>query len=306
MGYWVKRVFIDGFMNIVPQQRLDFGRGINIITGPGGAGKSNLLRSVTWSLTGLMPPSYGGYEVVYEVVNSNREEAKVTLELTGPTDLKVTRTAKRSTESLPVSQKVTLQDSHKVVTGKAADAEVRRILKIRPVGFFRSSYLEDLQENLERIVSEGGQELRYIAKLIQTEKEWRDFAEVSHLTQDIELGKARSKKELERDIHAASGGVRAVLSLCAFFASNANARTRLPIALLDCPEDRLDDRMQDAFAAVVAGLARREQVFVVTQSKRFVERLMLDCDSPRLFTIEVDPDRSLKIRAGWPEPSVRH
>jgi len=82
MGYRIKSVSMDGFMNIVSWQSLNFGRGVKTITGANGTGKSNLLSSVTWKLTGLMPFPYEGYEVA----NGERDEAKVTLEMTGPTE----------------------------------------------------------------------------------------------------------------------------------------------------------------------------------------------------------------------------
>ena len=87
----IKKLSIDGYKSL-NNFTIEFNKGLNILVGPNGVGKTNicqslsLLNALTTNSLNELFTQYGGVSSIFNIKNSNLEDKKITISCSGNTD----------------------------------------------------------------------------------------------------------------------------------------------------------------------------------------------------------------------------
>ena len=167
------------------EERIDLGDGVTLLYGANGTGKSSLLQSIEWGITGNVPSMKGGdFTREDAIVNlfSKSKKATVGLSLSNKEHLIVlSRTRKMSTRTSSGKQPLEVTQGAKTFNDEEAEMELKNALGIDLEDFSRSKFLhqetirevlnakpEDRSQAIDKLI--GIFEIREFSKTIDIER----------------------------------------------------------------------------------------------------------------------------------------
>lgn len=200
MKQYLERLKIDGFRGINDPLILKFDEGLNIIYGPNGVGKSSVIQSVPWCLTGKIPYLSGGdFRKEDAIVNlfTTKRKASVTIFLRSDGKLiKITRTRPLRKTSSPGTQPLEVKIDDTVFSRKKAVNYLTNTLGINFDDIIRNIVLHQ-QTIRETLSTKPVEQSRAIDRLLGT-LEIREFTEALDPKRQI----LNTKNELTERIEA--------------------------------------------------------------------------------------------------------
>ena len=186
MPYKIKSICVQGIRGFNKQEELSFGDGVTLLYGANGTGKSSLLQSIEWGITGSMPSMKGGdFTREDAIVNlfSKSKKATVGLSLSNKGTLIVLcRTRKMSTRTSSGKQPLEVTQGTKTFNNEEAETELKNSLGIDLEDFSRSKFLhqetirevlnakpEDRSQAIDKLI--GIFEIREFSKTIDTDRQ---------------------------------------------------------------------------------------------------------------------------------------
>jgi exonuclease SbcC len=134
MTQFLEQLFITGFRGINEPIHLTFEKGLNILYGPNGVGKSSIIQAIEWCLTGKVTYFSGGdFRKEDAIVNlfSAEQQATVTLILTTNGDtVEITRTRPLRKTSSPGRQPLQIAAGTQIYKGNRATKYLEEHLNI--------------------------------------------------------------------------------------------------------------------------------------------------------------------------------
>lgn len=199
MSFWISKVAIEGTRGINQGLELDFGTGMNIIFGPNGTGKSSVLQSIEWCLTGNMfYPSGEEFKKEDGIVNlfQRNKLAKVIVTLTnGARTLVVSRTRKMGKSTYRGLSQLEARDNGKVFIQEEAQRYLNKVLSFSPEDFPRSHCLhqESIQELLSAAPEVRSKGIDRLLGLVEV----REFLEATDVERKIDARIRALNKEIQ-------------------------------------------------------------------------------------------------------------
>jgi len=178
MPYKIRTVSMEGIRGFNRSEEVTFDESITLIYGENGSGKSSLLQSIEWAMTGDIPYMKGGdfarEDAIVNLFNRNKK-ALVEISLRNQKSaLILKRSRKMSSRTASGKQPLELDFANKTFKDQEAETELERVLNINLEGFSQSKYLH--QETIREILQAKPEERsQAIDKLLGT-YEVREFA----------------------------------------------------------------------------------------------------------------------------------
>ena len=141
--YKITSVKLDGIRGFNKATEIELNEGLTVFHGPNGTGKSSILQAIEWCITGAIPYMRGGdFAKEDAIVNAftNAERAKVELSFTGPQDITLSRTKKR-TRSTTFGKHQLVLDADKSYRDVEAEAYIESAFNISMDDVPRSKFL---------------------------------------------------------------------------------------------------------------------------------------------------------------------
>jgi len=138
MKLYIKSIDIKGFRAFERPLTVEFQRGVNLIVGPVGSGKTSILKAIEFCLYGTVSEIKKRIYRKIDIINDFSEAAEVTVELvSSEKSFKITRTyTRKGFEQLKV------QVREKLFEGESAEAEVQKIIGLTHEDFTRHVFLD--------------------------------------------------------------------------------------------------------------------------------------------------------------------
>ncbi|MCL4436329.1 MAG: AAA family ATPase [Thaumarchaeota archaeon] len=199
MPYKIKAVNLQGIRGFNKAAALTFGEGVTILYGENGTGKSSLLQSIEWAITGEVPFMRGGdfarEDAIVNLFNKS-QKALVEISLDDQSDsLTFSRTRKMSARTASGKQPLELKLGGKTFKNEEAETELQRVLAINLQGFSQSKYLH--QETIREILHAKPEERsQAIDKLLGT-FEIREFVKTIDVERRIKESVSSIQETLE-------------------------------------------------------------------------------------------------------------
>lgn len=189
MGYVISKLEIEGIRGVNSKLEQELPLGLVVIRGKNGTGKTSILQSIEWCLTGRFP-FFQGTEFRKEdaIVNPYNAAKKATVSLTlsdqaKRSEVKITRTRKMGSSTTEKSELQIQLENGKSLRQEEAQDYIEKILGVALDDFPRAVYLH--QEALHALVSEKPeQRSAAIDKLLGT-AELRELVDVLNLKRTI-------------------------------------------------------------------------------------------------------------------------
>jgi exonuclease SbcC len=181
MGYIISKIVVEGIRGINSKLELEMPKGLIVICGKNGTGKTSILQSIEWCLTGRFP-FFQGSEFRKEdaIVNPYNPAKKATVSITlldqdEGRKVEVTRMRKMGTSTTEKSE-LHVQTEKESLRQEEAQAYAEKLLGISADDFPRSVYLH--QEALHGLVSEKPEERSAAVDKLLGTAELRELIEV--------------------------------------------------------------------------------------------------------------------------------
>jgi len=199
MPFSIVRISAEGIRGINTRLERDLTKGLNLLSGPNGVGKSSILQSIEWCLTGRLPylrgPDFRHEDAIVNLFHP-KKTAKVSLVLDdGKETVTVTRTRKMTRSTTAGSSQLEVQYEGRTIRGDEAQEKVNQIIGLGLEDFPRTLYLH--QEAIREFISEDPKERsRAIDKLLGM-AELRDLSEALDVKRKITLTVGGLEKRVE-------------------------------------------------------------------------------------------------------------
>ena len=186
MTFVATHLFAEGIRGINSKINLDLSSGLNIIFGSNGSGKTSILQSIEWCLTGELPylrgPDFRKEDAYVNLFNATKK-AKATLTLVdGKEQIIVTRTRNMG-KTTTSSSSLEINHKGKTLFDDEAQEHLARVLGIEAGNFPRASYLH--QEAIQQLISEEPKERSEAIDKILGTSEIRELAECLNVHRTI-------------------------------------------------------------------------------------------------------------------------
>lgn len=187
MTYSIREVSIEGVRGVNKRLSLPLHDAVNLFFGPNGVGKSSILQSIEWCLTGkisyLTGPDFTREDAIVNPWHPRkRAEVSVTLKDESGKTIVATRTRKMAKSTTRGASDLTISINGKVLGGDEAQNELNKIIGVKPDDFSKVVYLH--QESIRDLATlDPTERSRTIDKLLGT-------IEVRELTEALEARRA--------------------------------------------------------------------------------------------------------------------
>jgi DNA repair protein SbcC/Rad50 len=193
LPYKINFVRLQGIRGFNKAEEFNLSPGLTLLHGRNGSGKSSLLQSIEWALTGKVSYMKGGdFAREDAIVNlfAKSKRASVQMELSdGGPSLSLIRTRKMGTKTSTGKQPLEFTVGTKSYEDDDAEAELERILNISLQEFSQNKYLH--QETLREILQAKPEDRsQAIDKLLGT-YEVREFTKT--IDADLQINKATNR-----------------------------------------------------------------------------------------------------------------
>ncbi len=205
MPFYVQEVSVEGIRGINKKLSLNLSKGVNLLFGPNGVGKSSILQSIEWCITGnvsyLTASEFKREDAIVNLFNPKKKgEVSVILKDEAGRTIIITRRRRMAKSTTRGTSDPEVNIDGKVLTNEDAQNALTKILGITPEDFPKAAYLH--QEAIRDIVTMDPEERsRTIDKLLGT-IEIRDLSEALDVKRTILAAKKRLQTRidtLERD-----------------------------------------------------------------------------------------------------------
>ncbi len=205
MPFYVQGVSVEGIRGVNKKLSLNLSKGVNLLYGPNGVGKSSILQSIEWCITGnvsyLTASEFKREDAIVNLFNPKKKgEVSVILKDEDGRTIIITRRRRMAKSTTRGTSDLEVNIDGKVLTNEDAQNALTKILGITPEDFPKTAYLH--QEAIRDIVTMDPEERsRTIDKLLGT-IEIRDLSEALDVKRMILSAKKRLQSRidtLERD-----------------------------------------------------------------------------------------------------------
>lgn len=205
MVFYLQEISVEGIRGINKKLPLKLSKGVNLLFGPNGVGKSSILQSIEWCITGnvsyLTASEFKREDAIVNLFHPKKKgEVSVILKDEAGRTMIITRRRKMEKSTKRGTSDLEVNIDGKVLTNEDAQNTLTKILGITPEDFPKAAYLH--QEAIRDIVTMDPEERsRTIDKLLGT-IEIRDLSEALDVKRTILSAKKRLQTRidtLERD-----------------------------------------------------------------------------------------------------------
>ncbi|MEM3539111.1 MAG: SMC family ATPase [Nitrososphaerales archaeon] len=205
MPFYLQEISVEGIRGINKKLSLNLSKGVNILYGPNGVGKSSILQSIEWCITGnvsyLTASDFKREDAIVNLFNPKKKgEVSLILKDEAGRTIIITRRRRMAKSTTRGTSDLEVNIDGKVLINEEAQNALTKILGITPEDFPKAIYLH--QEAIRDIVTMDPEERsRTIDKLLGT-IEIRDLSEALDVKRTILSAKKRLQTRidtLERD-----------------------------------------------------------------------------------------------------------
>jgi DNA repair exonuclease SbcCD ATPase subunit len=166
----IEEVNLSGFRGVNTPRSVKFGRGVTLLFGANGSGKSSVLQAIEWSLTSSLP-YLSGHDFVREDAIANLFHRKLSTVETvlrdGEQSLTCTRTRRMAKSTTRGSSEFTLEFEKKVLHDAEAQNKIDSLMGFAGEDYSKVVYLH--QESVKELLSADPKERsRAVDKLLGT------------------------------------------------------------------------------------------------------------------------------------------
>jgi len=143
MSYYLTSAKLDGIRGVNKEIDLQFNKGLTLLHGPNGTGKSSVLQAIEWCMTGEIPYMRGGdFAREDAIVNAftRAKRARAELMFSGPTEFTLVRSKNRTRSTTSGKHKLSLK-SDKLYENDEAEDTLMDLLELDTEEIPRSKFL---------------------------------------------------------------------------------------------------------------------------------------------------------------------